>query len=767
MRWRGAVLAAAFLVLPGVVLFPAWRLGGLGAGEDDLLYYYPSRAFFRESLQAGRLPWLNPWTGLDRPYVADPQSAVFYPTTWLFAVLPTAWGYGASLWLHYSLALWGAYRLLRARGGPYRDSSAAAGVDWRAALFGAVAFAFCGFLLAHRTHFTMQHGAAWMPWVFWRMRRYAHEGGVRRLVWVALPAALQCLSGHVQMAALTALGTLVFLWFDGAPGGKAWRSRAVARWALAWICAAGLFAVQLLPTLDYLALCSRADRGLLDFLENSWNPLTLVAWVMPMLLGQRTPNFFAQRWWGPSHQVEQIAYIGILPLLLAVAALRGGWWDTRRRAWIALAAFALLLALGQFAPLAPLLYLVPGSNVFRVPARALLLVDLAAVALAAVMVHDLGAAVTPYRVRLRALLLRWTRRPLALALAAIAICLGASVLVVPWLSPVMRERAWQSMQPWRTSVWVPLVVIAASAAALRFALQRWRQPRWLWLLPTVLLVDLSIIGWTIDVPCGRHSAADFITDPRAIVWLEEVRDSDERLWVVTPRPNKRVFPGEYIEPLLKRVANTNLLVHVKSLTDYGPLQPETFRRYFGFEYWGETDRARELLADTSWARRFNVGWILLCEPTWPPPTDCELVTTTPEGLRLFRCLDVVGPAYFANPAQPGAVNLEELGPDQFRLLVDTWPEHEASETRPTEAARQGWPRVVVARLALPGWQAQIDGQRVPLETANEMLLAVRVPPGPAVTVSFSYFPPGLRVGAALSIAVAAVLVIAACWPRRS
>ena len=410
---------------------PVWRVAGLGAGEDDVLYYYPSRVFFHETTTDGHWPWINPYTGLDRPYAADPQSAMWYPLTWMFAVLPPLWAYPASLWIHYSLALWGMYRLLRA-----------SELDRRAALFGGIAFAISGFMLAHRAHFTMQHAAAWAPWVFWRLQRYvdgrqAAGGDLRRLAAASGVAAAQCFSGHVQIAAITAFGALLYLLARR----PVRRAGVLSRWLIVWVCVAGLFAIQWLPTLAYVRLCTRSERTYADFVENSWNPASAVGWVLPIFFGQRTPNAFDQPYWGPSHQCEQTAYAGLLPLILAGLGLRAGWRsDPRRRPWIIVLIVALLLALGEFGPLCPLLYWLPGSSLFRVPARALLLFNLAVAALAAATVHDLGAAPTPSRARLRAAALRWSRRPLVTAVLLIVIPLALAAVTLPFLQPTCGGR---------------------------------------------------------------------------------------------------------------------------------------------------------------------------------------------------------------------------------------------------------------------------------------------------------------------------------------
>ncbi len=75
--WRTRLLVALIiLALPGLMLAPVWRLAGLGASEDDILYYFPARVFFHDTIASGAWPWWNPWTGLGRPFMADPQSAV-------------------------------------------------------------------------------------------------------------------------------------------------------------------------------------------------------------------------------------------------------------------------------------------------------------------------------------------------------------------------------------------------------------------------------------------------------------------------------------------------------------------------------------------------------------------------------------------------------------------------------------------------------------------------------------------------------------------
>jgi hypothetical protein len=738
------LLAAA--ALPGLMLLPVWRLAGLGAGEDDLLYYFPTRAFFHESIQGGHWPWLNPWTGLGRPFVADPQTAAWYPATWLFAGLDPLWAYPLSLWLHYGLALWGMYRLLR----DWR-------LDRRAALFSGIVFAFCGFMLAHRAHLTMQYAGAWAPIVFWQLQRYTRSGDGRslpKLAAAAFAVAMQCFAGHVQIALLTGIGALVFLLVAARPlsaqgAARSRRRTIVVRWLLVWVCAGGLFAVQWLPTIIYVRQCTRVDRSYLDFTENSWNPASLVGWVLPMVYGQRTPNFFAQPYWGPSHQVEQFAYVGILPLLLAAAGLRGGWrGDPRRRPWVVLGILGVLLALGRYGPICPILYALPGSNLFRVPARALLLLNLALAALAAITLHDMGPRLSPQAARIRATLVSWTRRWWLVALLLVFVPAAAIAAALPWMGATLRAAALASLAPWRPALWVPLVVAGTSLAVLGWVVRRWQRPGLLWLPLLVTGLDLGIIGWTLDVPSGVSSASQLIT-PADGEWMNTVRTSPHRLWVVTQRQDGT--PGEYHDPVNKAVANTNMLRRIYTLQDYGPLQPRGVVERFGFHPWGESWRADALLADTGWTSRYNVGWILLCEPTWPPPEAATLVTTTADGYRLFRQPRASGWVTVEPASLPAAMRFERRGPSAFTVHVDTW----AAEDGDNAA------RVIVSQLALPGWEARLAGQRLRVDRVDGVLMGVRIPTGARIAIDFAYEPPGWRVGLAMTLA--SLVVLGAVW----
>lgn len=775
MKWRDLWLGILFILLPGAMLAPAWRNHGLGASEDDILYYFPARVLFSEAIADGHWPLFNPLTGLGRPYLSDPQTAVFYPPTWLFAVLKPTTAYPAHLWLHYTLALWGAYRLMR--GLRLRES---------AAVFGAIVFAFGGFMIAHRAHLSMQAAAAWTPWVLvamqklaiWRDRghpRYARELFLR-IGAVSWLLTLQALAGHVQVALMSVMGGIVLvvaneLW-QPSPAER-WRRRihrsggAMVRVAIAGVLVAGLSCVQWLPTALYAAMCARSDWSYWDLTQNSFDPSSLILFVFPHFFGQRTPNdLFPQAYWGPSHQCEQLGYAGLLPLLLAVFALRVPWRNSRlRRPWIVLLGFGLLLALGKWGPVCPLLYALPLRTIFRCPARALLLVDLALAVLAASVVDDLVREPSPLRARLRSALLGLARDPLLHALLITLPLLLIALLIAPWIGDATRRAAaFRALNPLSTAIAAPLVTAVVSLAAIGFVSRRWKQPAWTWLLSGVVAADLALLGWTVDVPRGTPDLTKLtLPDPEYV--LEDFVRDDRRIWVVTGEQDGR--PGEYVDSLARCVADTNWLLGRPSLTDYGPLQPRPYVRRFQIEPWGASRKTVELLEDSSWRTSANVGWILVCDDRLPAPADATLRTTTAAGYRLYDCDTPAALVRFADATTPGAIRAEWTA--NYRLEVQVALAREPQRVPPHEGATELSARganILVSLLALPGWRCRTGPRELPLAVADEMYWSVFVPENAEMPLQFEYTPPGLHVGAAISIASLGALVgLLVFWPK--
>jgi hypothetical protein len=297
--------------------------------RDHFDYFQPLRFFTAEELRAGRLPLWNPYNASGEPWLANPQTGVFYPPSWLFLLLPFATAYMLFLCVHLVVLGCGAYLLFARR--------ASAG----AALVGATALMFSGPMLSLLDVSNNLATLAWIPLALWCALEGRWRSGGAAL-------ALAFLGGEPFFAAVGAL-----LYAVAAP--KDWR---LVRAALV---AFGLSAVQLLPFLQLVQSSDRAaglDAALILHHSMPWRDWPRIAIPTDSLaLGQ---------------QFLPVIYTGVIVCVLAALGIGRKTWP-----WLVLLALAVFLSTGP-----ELIARLP-LTLFRYPAR---LVALAALAIAALAV---------------------------------------------------------------------------------------------------------------------------------------------------------------------------------------------------------------------------------------------------------------------------------------------------------------------------------------------------------------------------------------------
>ena len=375
LGWPFAADAWAAVGLLGAsVLFyyPLVFLGRSLVDYDALVYFYPQRIFLARSLLSGHIPLWDPYLFLGAPFLANPQTAVLYPPSWLFLFGPVQAVYAAQLVLHAFLAAFFTYLLARH----------AFGVLPLAAAVGGLAFAFGGFAVGQVGHLNQLSAAAWLPAVLFAYQRFA---ATRRPHWIGLGAlalGMQLLAGHPQETYMTLIGLGIF-------GGVTapWRSLphlgvCIVGGAAVCLLGAGLAAAQLAPTLELAPLSIRGEGV-------SWRDA--VAGSLPSYLAVRA---LLPPYWIRVPYTEYLGYVGVTTVTLGLLAIMRG----RLRPVV----FGVLLTfLGVFLALgenndwyARLFASVPGFDTFRVPARWLLLWAFGAALLASLGADWIGRGST-------------------------------------------------------------------------------------------------------------------------------------------------------------------------------------------------------------------------------------------------------------------------------------------------------------------------------------------------------------------------------------
>ena len=685
---------------------------------DFTYHFYPYRTFAFAELRAGRLPVWMPCTFSGYPFLAEPQAAVFYPPALFnYLVLLTA---GITRFPLRALELEAMAHVLLASLLTY--AFLCTEVRRRlAALLGAVVFAYGGYLTSYPPlQLAILESATWLPLTLLGTKRGMESG---RWGWGLVAAAglsLSILAGHPQTAVLSFYAALAYALY------LAWRMRLPWRTALARIlivCAlvAGLCAGQLLPTIEYTRLSTRAGLTF-DESGTGFPAQDVVQFVVTGLVSH----------WQP-------LYVGILPLVLVWLALV----VQRRRDtlfWLGLAVVALVLALGKHAFGFEIAYLLwPAYNLFRGQERHAFLVGFALSVLAAHGTDVLLAAITR---RQRAWALAATRFLRNILPVLFLLTIGAE-----WLRRTGRDVSDSGALAGKLGILTLVTLFTVLLLYARFYLLRAR--RVIGLLAVALVVfDLFSLNRPLN--------------------YAEPRDPYPVTPVLQPILAERDAGGLFRVQDDYRLAGHTCCMHgLNEVWGIAPIKLEHYRQFM--------DRAPEAVRWKLLNVRYLVTWRGSLVSREGTAVDGELVYQEGEGQAATYVYRLAGemPRAFVvrdvrQAASPDDVYriLGEPGFDPWRTAVvhsrlsfDSAPEATDTVTvinyTPTEivldvsASAPGL--LVLSEVTYPGWQAEINGQPVPIIEADGVLRAVPIEAG-HFPVRFRYRPTSLYLGLVISIA---------------
>jgi len=717
-------------LLAGLVLLYEPRLTlnqGLPIPDDfftsDLMNdRYPARVELGRALRAGRLPL---WTRLiycGFPLQANPETGLVYPPNLLlFGLLPPALALNYSILLKFFLAGLFVY-LLAGRLG------AAPG----AALASGIAFAWCGFAVAHLRHLNMHDAAIWLPLLLYLLERYRGDRQWRWLLWTAAVFGLQILAGHPQVSYYTGLVLGAYLLWIELP--RVRRPRALlgasARVAGCLGLGVALGMVQLWPTLELVQWSERAGGVSAEFANRyPYHLPDLLTFVRPYANGDPGAGTYRARgiFW------EDYGYVGLLPLLGAAWAL---WRGLRRRPevrfYAGLGLAGAWLMLGDQAGLHWLARrLLPGMGYFRFASRFVLLVDLAVCVLAGLGLDSL---------------LRGSRGRAGRSRGVTALCLLLLVADLFWVqrrqNPVVARAEWERLP-------------ATAELVLRDAEPARTHP--LSGVQTHLAAYHQARGWQADLaPYVRQRAA---LQPSGNM-LAGIATSTGYMNLV-PRHLIDLWGNEKSPGLIERgmrldAAGMPLIdaAAVRTWSAYGVRHVVSI--------WPLRHPALSLAG--TWAE-YAVYRNAAARPRCRFLPLARAVAPAEEGQLLERfarggvdpdSVFVHAEAPLPRSAGPGA------GAGAARLVVDQDHRLEID----CEVGEPGaW--LFVADSYYPGWQARLDGVRTPIYRANVAGRAVWVPAGTR-RVSFAYRPRSFYGGlCASALALGAIGAgLAGCARRR-
>src|SRR5262245_43515803 len=718
-------------VAAAYVYVTAW----LGAQADGIaswdIYaaHFPNLLYALDSLRRGHGLLWNSLQNCGQPFVPATLVGVLYPLQLVFLLVSVDTGLLVMAWLHLALAGAFAYWFCRENG-----------VGRIAAVCGGLTFMLGG---------ACAQLAAWLPttilgpYVWLPAAAAVTERVLRRPSWgnaIGLAACLtmSLLPGYPQI-------TLFIYQFIGlrtlwelATRRAARRLEVVGALLLGGALPLAFAAVSLLAFLEFAA---RSIRG--GNLSSQELAVTgMVSWPTFAVSGGALTNGF-------------LPVFALVPTVLAAVAFtrRANWRPGTFYVLVAL----LYLGLASSARLFGLYAALPLGSLFRVPRRFLWMGSFTPVVPVALGVE---AVIRPAAARGRAV---------AITLAG----LGVGVLVFA----IVSRQPYLPMERWT------LGLLALAVMALTLLPARLR-PAVALALPALLLVNL------FSVETGPFLRR--LPDP-APIW----RHADAFAFV---REHITPFDRIHVLGVHQDYGLTHKSPGVFGLPGVSDFEPQTSRRFAEYTVRMFTGGVMRSLNDFyhmfSRAPRVPslfdlaaVRWIIVDTRAMPPD---GLLTTLPtrwehDGVKVPQNSDALPRAFWVprlevveTPAvldrlaalpRPDHVLVESVPADGFVGSLDTTASGRVVSLVDTservvarvEATGEGF--LFVSDQDYPGWTATVNGHETPILRANYAFRAVRVPAG-ASEVVFRYRPRGLIIGALISLASIAGVLVASLVIRR-
>jgi hypothetical protein len=762
-RWdaRATLLAHLALVAFAAAATACWLWAGATVPWDSKNHFYPMFRFLADSLARGEAPTWNPYHFGGHPSAADPQSLLFSPTMFAFAlVYPKAslQAFDAAILAHLLAGGFGVLSLFRRRG-------------WAAqgAVLAAMIYMLGGSASARLQHTGMILSYGMFPIALSLLEEALDRRSLAFAAAFGVVAATMAL-GRDQVAflfCLTLIGVVVWRMAD-APSALRWlRERALVLVTAAIVGAA----VMIVPTILTLQLLAASNRPAIAYgvaVTGSLNPINLVTMFAPNVFGSINWDY---SYWGPGYETSaapdwtdravNYVFIGAAPfaLLFAHGLVGRRLLDRGVRSFALLAALMLLYALGRATPIFEWMFdKFPGVSLYRRPADATFAFNFALAMASGYLLHRWlrdGAPTLDLRRPLQAL---WAG---VVVLTLVSLCAGAL-----WFSMAQNKLA-----PSALHLGLSLAFVAGAISALQRATPAARGT-----------VALALVAWTGGELLWRDAASSLNAEPVSAYSVYDAHKPAEAAALAALRADLALRGAEGFSPRVEILGlpgpwmNASMSLRLEDTIGYNALRVADYERAVGpgenagdvtLRHFPETFRGYRC----NLAKLLGVEYLVIDRPLTSLPTHVprpksataiyqsdkiyvyRLGSAMPRAQVLARVKAVdVGAALAEQNVPEFDRNAEALVDDAAlprlsKRLRDSTDAPSGSATivsrandRVTidvEAPAGGL--LVLHDLDYPGWVATVDGRPADIVRADLLFRGVELPPG-AKRVEFLFRP---------------------------
>lgn len=344
--WRIFILISLTVLMMAPYLFTTPTpliVANSDLGTDLTREVYPLVKYVVDTWrEIDQLPTWRTYAMSGFPVVGHPVAPLFYPINWTAFLLPTTLWFNVHSTFHLIWAGVGAYLCFR-----FLDK-----VQPNAALIGALIFGHAPRMLALISggHGLMFTPLAWFPWAWLMFHLFYRYGLLRYAVSLGVILAFIATTNGFYLVitalALSVCGPFYLRLLDW----RGWLWRSLIGASIVLLVMIGLSAIQFLPMLDVVQESHRMTLSLRDSM--SLDPLMLIGMFFPFTVP-------ISEWY---------LYLGGGTILLALYGAIREW--RKSRWWVLGILIVLILCVGTNTPIYTVLYqYLPGFSFFRVPQR--------------------------------------------------------------------------------------------------------------------------------------------------------------------------------------------------------------------------------------------------------------------------------------------------------------------------------------------------------------------------------------------------------------